>query len=77
MKLTLNNFDEEAKRGKGHNKNWIKVGLSTCGIAAGADVAFDTIKKVLQENHLNKTCHENLLPYNKTPDKLLKLPDHY
>jgi len=50
MKLTLNNFDEEAKRGKGHNKNWIKVGLSTCGIAAGADVAFDTIKKVLQEN---------------------------
>ncbi|MBU0468477.1 MAG: (2Fe-2S) ferredoxin domain-containing protein [Candidatus Omnitrophica bacterium] len=50
MKLTLNNFDEETKNVKKNNKNWIKVGLSTCGIAAGADVAFATIKKVLQEN---------------------------
>lgn len=50
MKLTLNNFDEEAKKGKKDNRNWIKVGLSTCGIAAGADVAFDTIKKVIKEN---------------------------
>lgn len=50
MKLTLENFDVESGKVVKGKKNWIKVGLSTCGIAAGADVAFDTIKKVLKEN---------------------------
>ena len=50
MKLTLNNFDEETKNSMKDHKNWIRVGMSTCGIAAGADVVFETIKKVVQEN---------------------------
>jgi (2Fe-2S) ferredoxin len=29
---------------KGASKNWIKVGMSTCGIAAGADEVFATLK---------------------------------
>ena len=53
MKLTIDNFEQESKIGKPKNKNWIKVGLSTCGIAAGADVAFETIQKAVKENKLD------------------------
>lgn len=50
MKLTLDNFEKETKNAKTESKNWIKVGLSTCGIAAGADAAFEAIQRVVKEN---------------------------
>lgn len=52
-KLTLKNFDEEVNKEKKGLKNWIKVGMSTCGIAAGADVTMMTIEKALKENNIN------------------------
>lgn len=50
MKLTLDNFEQEFNKSTSKKKNWIKVGLSTCGIAAGADIAFETIQKAVKEN---------------------------
>ncbi len=49
-KLSLKNFDEQIDNAKSITKNFIKVGLSTCGIAAGADTVFDIFKKELEKN---------------------------
>jgi (2Fe-2S) ferredoxin len=34
-------------------KNWIKVGMSTCGIAAGADVVLETLKQEVEKRQLD------------------------
>ncbi|RKY36236.1 MAG: (2Fe-2S) ferredoxin domain-containing protein [Candidatus Omnitrophota bacterium] len=52
-KLTLKNFDQETSKEEKEIKNWVKVGMSTCGIAAGADVVMETIKKAVKENGLD------------------------
>ena len=51
-KLTLKNFDEETSKERKEDKDWIKVGMSTCGIAAGADLTMNAIKKVVKENNI-------------------------
>ena len=38
----LDNLMNDLRKGK---KQWIKVGMSTCGIAAGADKALSVLKK--------------------------------
>ncbi len=34
-------------------KNWIKVGLSSCGIAAGADKVFEVLKREIEKKGLD------------------------
>ena len=38
---------------KGADDNWIKVGMATCGIAAGADKVYETIKNEIANRGLN------------------------
>jgi len=38
---------------KKDNKNWIKVGMSTCGLAAGSQVVFDALLAGVQERGLD------------------------
>ena len=45
MKLTIRKLDEIRNKSPQDQGDWIKVGMSTCGIAAGAD----TVLKVLLE----------------------------
>ena len=51
-KLNKESFDKlgEKKNGAGE---WIKVGMSTCGVAAGADEVFKIIGKELINRNLN------------------------
>jgi NADP-reducing hydrogenase subunit HndB len=48
-RLTLKNFDSEAKLMRDKSSSWIKVGLSTCGIASGADKVYAILKKELEK----------------------------
>ncbi len=52
-KLTIKNFDEKVKKSEINGKDFIKVGLSTCGIAAGADDVFNILKKELEKKDSN------------------------
>jgi (2Fe-2S) ferredoxin len=45
--LTLKDFQESANSKNASIDNFIKVGLSTCGIAAGADTVFKILQKEL------------------------------
>ncbi len=45
----LDDMAAELKKGK---KQWIKVGMSTCGIAAGADKALEVLKKEVKKQGL-------------------------
>lgn len=38
---------------KAENKNWIKVGMSTCGLAAGAQIVYDALVAGIQERGLD------------------------
>jgi NADH:ubiquinone oxidoreductase subunit F (NADH-binding)/(2Fe-2S) ferredoxin len=38
---------------KGEDKNWIKVGMSTCGLAAGSQVVYDALLAGIQERGLD------------------------
>jgi NADH-quinone oxidoreductase subunit F len=42
-KLAKQDLDKIKKGASKEAKNWIKVGMSTCGIAAGSDVVFNTL----------------------------------
>ncbi len=42
-KLDKNGLDQFKKKLPPEPKTWVKVGMSTCGIAAGADVVFATL----------------------------------
>ena len=42
-KLTANKLDEIRSRIQKDKGDWIKVGLSTCGISAGADEVFEVL----------------------------------
>ncbi|MCK5707377.1 MAG: (2Fe-2S) ferredoxin domain-containing protein [Candidatus Aureabacteria bacterium] len=52
-KLTLDSFKNKSKKAKKNNTNFIKVGLSTCGIAAGADTVFNVLKEELKKKEIN------------------------
>jgi NADP-reducing hydrogenase subunit HndB len=43
-KLTPQDLDKINSGAKAVSADWIKVGMSTCGIAAGADEVFQTLK---------------------------------
>jgi (2Fe-2S) ferredoxin len=51
-KDTLNKIKLEHSKPR---KNWIKVGMSTCGIAAGADVVLETLKQEVKKRNLDIT----------------------
>jgi len=51
--LTPQKLDELKKQGDGHKKNWIRVGLSTCGIAAGAQDVFDKLCEEKEKRNLD------------------------
>ena len=42
-KLTREDFEGASGAAKKQSGNWIKVGMSTCGVAAGADTVFNTL----------------------------------
>ncbi len=50
--LTGNDFDAIKAKVQGGAKNWIKVGMSTCGIAAGAGKTYRVL-----EDELSKQGH--------------------
>lgn len=52
-KLTPEKLDALSKQLRKPKKNLIKVGMSTCGIAAGAAKAMDILKKEIKERNLD------------------------
>ncbi len=42
-KITAQKLDATYQQGQKPAENWIKVGMSTCGIAAGADEVYKTL----------------------------------
>jgi (2Fe-2S) ferredoxin len=55
-KLTKESLDNIAKQSRQEEKNWIKVGMSSCGIAAGAD----EVLKVLAEEAKKRNIQVNI-----------------
>ncbi len=51
-KLTPEKLDSLMNDLKKEKKQWIKVGMSTCGIAAGADKAMEMLKKEVKKQGL-------------------------
>jgi NADP-reducing hydrogenase subunit HndB len=45
--MTAQEFDEIKANVQGGSKNWIKVGMSTCGIAAGASKTYRALEDEL------------------------------
>ena len=45
-------FDEIKKKNQKKQGDWIKVGMSTCGIAAGADKVFSKFQEEKDRRHL-------------------------
>lgn len=52
-KLTLDNFETETKKAAKNNREYVKVGLSTCGIAAGADKVFEVLVSTLKDRGID------------------------
>ncbi len=52
-KLSLQSFKNKPAKASKTNPNFIKVGLSTCGIAAGADTVFDILKNELAKKEFD------------------------
>jgi NADP-reducing hydrogenase subunit HndC len=52
-KITKNELDQIKNKNKKQPKMWIRVGMSTCGLAAGAAEAFDTMKALIEEKGLD------------------------
>jgi len=44
-KLSLNSLSELRESLQPEKKNWVRVGMSTCGIAAGAQKVYDLLKE--------------------------------
>ncbi|MBF0385174.1 MAG: NADH-quinone oxidoreductase subunit NuoF [Candidatus Omnitrophica bacterium] len=54
MQSTLKSLDEiKREKSHGQSRNWIRVGLSSCGIAAGAKEVFDTLKDEIEKRNLD------------------------
>ncbi|MDD3375441.1 MAG: (2Fe-2S) ferredoxin domain-containing protein [Candidatus Omnitrophica bacterium] len=47
------NLDQISRHGQKNKGDWIKVGMSTCGIAAGADKVLETLIKEKQERKID------------------------
>jgi len=52
MRLTKNKLDEIRAKARKKKGDWIKVGMSTCGIAAGADEVFRVLKEETSKRNL-------------------------
>lgn len=52
-KLNKQGLDKAKLSAKKEDHNWIKVGLSTCGIAAGADVVFNTLLEESKKRNID------------------------
>jgi (2Fe-2S) ferredoxin len=52
-KLTLDNFHDRVKGLRRRERAYIKVGLSSCGIAAGADKVFEVLKQEVKSKKLD------------------------
>jgi NADP-reducing hydrogenase subunit HndB len=50
--LTKNQLDDIRQRGQKPDGDWIKVGMSTCGIAAGAQQTFETLRNQVKQKNL-------------------------
>jgi len=51
-KLTKEALDNIAKQPKTEEKNWIKVGMSSCGIAAGAGEVFKVLTEEAKKRNI-------------------------
>ncbi|MBN1688616.1 MAG: (2Fe-2S) ferredoxin domain-containing protein [Candidatus Omnitrophica bacterium] len=51
-KLSVDDLSAMRKELKKKKGSWIRVGCSTCGIAAGAKEVFDTLKEEIQKRDL-------------------------
>ena len=51
-KLTPEAIDKIFKQGQQQPVNWIKVGMSTCGIAAGADEVYATFVDEIKKRNI-------------------------
>lgn len=54
-KLTKETLEEFKSKTNTINNNYIKVGMSTCGIAAGADIVYNFLKEEIEANNINIT----------------------
>jgi NADP-reducing hydrogenase subunit HndB len=52
-KLTSANFNQVKAEIPVPNKNWIRVGMSTCGIAAGAEEVYQTLLDETKKRNLS------------------------
>jgi NADH-quinone oxidoreductase subunit F len=52
-KLAKDDLDKIKARASKEAKNWIKVGMSTCGIAAGSDVVFNTLIEEAKKRNID------------------------
>ncbi len=52
-KLTKDDLNKIKQENSKPRKNWIKVGMSTCGIAAGADVVLETLQQEVKKRNLD------------------------
>jgi (2Fe-2S) ferredoxin len=51
-KITRESLDNISKQPKTEEKNWIKVGMSSCGIAAGADEVFKVLTEEAKKRNI-------------------------
>ena len=52
-KLTKQDLDKIKATHQDDGRDWIKVGMSTCGIAAGADKVYETFVEEIKKRKLN------------------------
>jgi len=52
-KITKSELDQIRNKHKKEPKSWIKVGMSTCGVAAGASEVFDSMQILIKEKGLD------------------------
>lgn len=57
-KLSMDKLDQLKNNSKGACENCIKVGMSTCGLAAGADKVYNTLADLLKEHKLTTTVEK-------------------
>ncbi len=50
-KISKEDLDNLKKKYSSAEKNWIKVGFSSCGIAAGAQEVFDTLSETARKHN--------------------------
>lgn len=51
--MNLDELKKIRERERRRGKNWIRVGYSTCGIAAGADEVFEVMQRELEKRGLD------------------------